>query len=174
LSTFLETLKERLVDAQRRMQIATSTLQSAQAQHQAITQELTSWSKAVEVETRREQSEMKVRAYDASLLSAASEASASTVTLPPATTGAPVPEPPKINKTEVVRELLRQHATGMKPVEVWKATKDKIPQRAYVYAVLKRLKDSDEVTIRRGKYFARMAVKPEETKPEQSSTTTVH
>jgi len=68
-----------------------------------------------------------------------------------------------VNKTELVRELLAQHPEGMTPGEVWTVLKNQIP-RAYVYSILKRLKDADEVIYqrRRKKYSLRVAPKPEE------------
>ena len=54
MSVFMDTLKARLTDSQRRLAEATRVLQQAQANHQMITQEVFGWQKAVEAETRKE------------------------------------------------------------------------------------------------------------------------
>jgi hypothetical protein len=71
-----------------------------------------------------------------------------------ALTGAIVP--PETNKTEMIREVLRQHTNGITPAQVWINVKDKVG-RNYVYSVLKRMKDKDEVKERRGKYYLQVA-----------------
>ena len=67
---------------------------------------------------------------------------------------------PEENKTQAVRDLLRQHPTGMTPVEIWKQLETKMSNRAYLYSVLKRLRDKGDARERRGKYF--LILKPEE------------
>ena len=58
-----------------------------------------------------------------------------------------------INKTEKVREILSEHEAGVTPAGIWTEVKDHFSTRAYLYAILKRLRDNDEVSIRRGKYL---------------------
>jgi hypothetical protein len=67
------------------------------------------------------------------------------------------------NKTELVRELLAQHPEGMTPAEIWHALRNHVA-RAYVYSILKRLKDADEIIYlrRRKKYSLRVVSKSEE------------
>jgi hypothetical protein len=57
------------------------------------------------------------------------------------------------NKTQAVRDLLRQHPTGMTPGEIWKALETKVSNRAYLYSVLKRLRDKGDAREKRGKYY---------------------
>jgi hypothetical protein len=57
------------------------------------------------------------------------------------------------SKTQAVRDLLRQHPTGMTPAEIWKQLEAKMSNRAYLYSVLKRLRDKGDARERRGKYF---------------------
>ena len=71
-----------------------------------------------------------------------------------------------ISKTEAVRELLREHPAGLTSPDLWKGFQIKVPntERAYLYSVLKRLRDKDEVMVRRGKYM--LKIKPSEIKGE--------
>jgi type II secretory pathway pseudopilin PulG len=57
------------------------------------------------------------------------------------------------NKTEAVRELLRQHPGGMAPNEIWKYLQSQIHNRVYLYSILSRLKDRGVVKEKRGKYY---------------------
>ncbi len=67
----------------------------------------------------------------------------------------------------MIRSVLRQHPNGITPAEIWREVKDNVG-RAYVYSVLKRLKDRKQVTERRGKYFLQIITKPEEGKESSS------
>jgi hypothetical protein len=64
------------------------------------------------------------------------------------------------SQTQAVRDLLRQHPAGMTPVEIWEQVGAKISSRAYLYSVLKRLREKGDAKERRGKYF--FISKPEE------------
>jgi hypothetical protein len=72
----------------------------------------------------------------------------------------------ELNKTEMIRDVLRRNPSGMTPAEVWKGLNGQI-DRAYVYSVLKRLKDRDQIAYRRKKYSLKtgLASKPEEGHP---------
>jgi hypothetical protein len=72
-----------------------------------------------------------------------------------------------VNKTNLIRDVLRQHPNGITPVEVWREVKGHI-ERNYVYSVLKRLKDSKQVSERRGKYYLQVMPKSEEDKEGNS------
>jgi hypothetical protein len=160
VSSFLDELKSRQMDAHRKFQISQQKLQQAQSEHQAIVVELTSWQNAVAAETRREQQE-----------SAASDASAVAGTDRPTLTTQPTDQSEsnhqEINKTGVIRDALRQHPAGIRPVELWKELKGQI-DRGYLYSVLKRLKDRKQVTEKRGKYYPQIISKTEESAKEQS------
>jgi len=145
MSEFLETLKLRMAEAQRRFQEAAGKLQAAQAESNAAAQEFTSWQKAVEVETRREATNQGI---------ATVEPPAATK---PVTTQDQGPGP-EINQTQLIRDVI-QNGNGLTPTEVWNAVKGDIGRRGYMYAVLGRLKDREEVTVRRGKYYPKI-VKP--------------
>jgi hypothetical protein len=151
MSQFLEQLKARLADSQQRLQSAQQALVKAQNEHQAVMQEYSSWQNAVSVETRREEATKHISAV-------------TTVEITPRiiSAGLSLPKPhvpaqePKaesdVNKTTLIREVLRQNPNGITPANLWRAVKDRIA-RPYVYSVLKRLKDRKQVTERRGKYF---------------------
>jgi len=157
VSTFLETIKLRLVETQRQHQEATVKFQKAQAEFQSIAQKLQSWQIAFQTETLREQAE-------------AAQAQGTTLQVTPAK---PMQNPAittiasaesqiggAVNKTEIIRQQLRQHPAGMTGKELWDAVKVQISYRPYVYSVLKRLRDKDEVILRRKKY--RLVPKPGE------------
>ena len=77
---------------------------------------------------------------------------------------------PEVNKTEKVRDALREHATGITPAQLWVEVKDFQVSRPYLYSVLKRLRDNDEVSVRRGgKYI----LKPKPTELEELTGTVI-
>lgn len=152
MSTVLESLKERLDAAKAR-------LLTAQQQHQATTVELQSatnehniWHNAVAIETREEEKRQAEQQKQQMVLPQVVPDSI-TITLTDddhlssaSDTG---------NKTELVRDILRKHATGITPGGLWIEVRDKISSRPYLYSILKRLRDKEEVSIRRGKYVLR-------------------
>ena len=147
MSQFLEELKVRSGDALKRLQAAQARTQAATAELQAVGQEYNSLQHLVNVETAKIQ-----------------QGAGQPITVPArvqATTPA-LSQTTETNKTEVIRELLRQHPTGMTPTDIWKEVKGQMAHRPYLYSILKRLKDKDEVTVRRGKYVAKMLPKSEE------------
>ncbi|MCU1335335.1 MAG: hypothetical protein JWO19_916 [Bryobacterales bacterium] len=191
MENFLDTLKARHVDAQQRLVEATERFKILQAEHTAVsakfqnanawyqylTAEVASWQKTIESETRRMEAQAKQAQQQATQ---ATPAAPATITQTPAA-AQPRPEATPeathesnasagdINKTELIRELLQQNSNGMTPAEVWRAVKEQIPRRSYVYSVLGRLKDRDQVSVnRRGKYFFRIP-KMEEMKPKENS-----
>jgi hypothetical protein len=165
MSQFLDMLKERLVDAQRRIQVTQVQLQQAQAHHQAMMQEVTSLQTLVSVETQREQLELQKRAQSQNQprpsTPPAAALPAPSATTPPAVT--PVVPHTEVNKAEIIREVLRQHPNGITPSELWAKVRDQV-ERPYIYAVLKRMKDKKQVTERRGKYYLPLTPKSEEGK----------
>jgi hypothetical protein len=154
VNAFMETLKARQQDAQKRMVAAQQKLAIAQAEFNAVSQEANSWNVALMTETRREQQE-------------AAAAQAATQVGPPvpwteASQPATFPPAPDVNKTELVRAVLRQHPAGITPTEIWKELKMQVGN-AYIYSVLKRLKDREEITKKRGgKYCLKNQPQPEE------------
>ncbi|MHB8540070.1 MAG: hypothetical protein ACYDCD_03895 [Candidatus Acidiferrales bacterium] len=150
MSEFLEHLKARHAESQKRFLAKQAQLNSVNQEFQVVAQEFNAWQTLLNLETRKEQ--MAAVALTAPTVSPASAPSS------PAATS------PEVNKTEIVRELLRQHASGMTPSEIWKQEqiKTQFPHRAYLYSVLKRLKDRGDITEKRGKYCFKFSTKPEE------------
>jgi hypothetical protein len=65
----------------------------------------------------------------------------------------------EINKTNLIRDAIRQHP-GASPADLWDAVKEQV-SRTYLYSVLKRLKENDEVMVRRKRYYFKELSKPE-------------
>ncbi len=147
MSQFLEELKIRLVDSAKRLQAAQQKTAIAQAELQAVTQEYNSLQHLANVEAARNQQ---------------SAGTPITVNVTSRIVQPALPQASETNKTETIRELLRQHPTGMTPTDIWKEVKDQMAHRPYLYSILKRLKDKDEVTVRRGKYVMKIMPKADE------------
>jgi hypothetical protein len=178
-SALLEELRTRHRVAQARLQEATQAFQesqqaqaAAQAAFQkaqqalsAAQQQMHGWTVALvtveaeEVERRQASHASQVQPTTAPAPAEPAPSSIGTVE---------IAEP--VGKTEIIRDLLRQHPQGMTPTEIWGQVRDRFKHRAYLYNVLKRLTDREELSVRRGKYSFRIA--PPEVKLEE--VTTVH
>jgi len=147
MGDFLETLKARAAEAQERANIAKQALDTAQAVYAKAAGEAASWTNALQAELRRAVQQEKIdEATGIPDLSSSIQA-------------------PEINKTEIVRDALRGRPTGLTPGDVWRLVRDDIPNRAYVYSVLNRLKARDQVTVRRGKYY----IKPKQDSEQEGT-----
>lgn len=151
MSDFLEQLKLRLDEAQRRHQIAAQRLQIAQQEHMVATQDYASWQNAVRVETLREQQQQQVQQQPPGT---------EVVTPINALENAPTNRE-EISKTDLIRQMLQQHPEGLRPTDLWKQLGNQLKYRAYLYSVLKRLRDKGEVCEKRGKYFLKIVQKME-------------
>jgi len=188
MTTLLEMLRERLPTMQKRAQEATETFQSTQRTHQVLTQqlqatqaeyatcmqELNSLQILIGAEIKRMAAEQALEKANTGMV----ELSAVVVATSDASAGLQPPdkdekpddgESVETNKTEAIRNMLRAHPGGLTPVEIWRSVKDQIPRRSYVYSVLGRLKDRDQVTWRRGKYFFRATAKSEDLKNQDQN-----
>lgn len=157
MSAVLDGLKERLEVAKARLATAQQQYQAAGMELQAATNDHSIWSAAVAIEMREEEkrlSEAEEKQIPMNLPD---------LKLRPVTS-IPVPEldqmksvdaPEAVNKTGLVREMLREHSTGISPTDLWTELKGQLSSRAYLYSILKRLRDKDEVFIRRKKYVLR-------------------
>ncbi len=163
MSEFLETLKIRMTDAQRRLQVAQANLQRAQVEHGAVMAEFSSWQNAVAVESRKEE-QAKIIQANIQLPVKPTPITQPSTTVNVAAQSQSTPSSTDVNKASLIREVLRQHPNGITPVEVWRAVKDRQVDRAYVYSVLKRLKDKKQALQRRGKYVLVVEAKAEEAK----------
>jgi hypothetical protein len=119
-------LKERLVEAQKAFEEEKARFAKAQAAWQSANNLVLACQRLLDEEQHRQQG------------------------------SAPTPEPTDDvaeNKTDLVRNALREHASGMTPGELWSAVSGQIAHRPYLYSILKRLKDKSQVAKRRGKYY---------------------
>src|SRR5436309_1135390 len=132
MSQFIEELKARMAEALKRLQAAQQRSQAAQAELQAVSQEYNSLQHLINVEVSRNPE----------------SAGPITVNVESRIAQPALPQTSETNKTETIRELLRQHPTGMTPTDIWREVKDQMAHRPYLYSILKRLKDKDEVTVR--------------------------
>jgi hypothetical protein len=126
----LEYLKAGFEDAQKRFQVAQQKMQVMQAEFNLIAQEFNAWQTLL----RAEQAKLNPVGPQIAVL-----------------------EPPKAknesNQTDAVRELLKQRPGGMTPSDIWKEIGSGLSNRAYLYSVLKRLRDKGDAIERRGKYY---------------------
>ncbi len=156
MPTILEEIQARVAQAQQVLTEATQRFQVAQQALQKAQSDFNVWNAALGIETREEQ----LRTATAKENQLPMNLSQSTSEPDDSISSAPAPE--SVNQTEVVRELLRQHPTGMTPTEIWKEVSGQFKYRAYLYSVLKRLRDRDEVVMRRKKY----ALRPQQEAPQ--------
>jgi hypothetical protein len=159
MSEFLENLKARHAEAQKRFLAKQAHLNAVNAEYQTVAQEFNAWQTLLTLETRKEQGDNTVN------VSATVVVSPQRPSLPsstPSNTGTAA----EVNKTEIVRDLLRQNSSGLTPTEIWRQVKTQIPHRPYLYSVLKRLKDRGDVTEKRGKYLFKFSPKVGEAKEQ--------
>jgi hypothetical protein len=173
MSDFLDKLKSDMQEAHARFQTAQQKFNAAQAESQAAQQRLAAAQAAfglaaAEFQAHQTLIAMHVR-KEQQTATGTTPAAAIRVTAPatppalPAggTAGQnPAASQPTTddnksdgNKTQAVRDLLRQHPAGMTPDEIWKALETKVSNRAYLYSVLKRLRDKGDARAKRGKYY---------------------
>jgi hypothetical protein len=147
INALVELLRKRREEAQQRFQMAQQKFAIAQGELQAAQQELNSYAYAFSNETRKLQmEEIAVQAAK----QAGPPAPSRTDTVNGTTEIASMPDI-HMSKTALVRGVLQQNPNGIAPTDICKALKNQVAS-AYVYSVLKRMKDRDEVTKKRGKY----------------------
>jgi hypothetical protein len=152
MSEFLENLKRGMQEAQLKFQAAQQRQVAANAEFQAAAQEFNAWQTLVAATTRKEMRTAAPAALPAATPAAVTVSAQATVS-PNVAAQLAASGKPEGNKTNTVRELLRQHPAGMTPLEIWKQVESQMTNRAYLYSVLKRLKDRGDARERRGKYF---------------------
>ncbi len=147
----LEELKIRLAAAQARHANAQARLQATQGEFNAATQNLNVWANAVNIEAAEEAARASEAAKDQMPINL--QMPTSSVAEAAANEDSSTDEEP-INKTEFVRDLIRV-SQGITSDAIWKAFHQAAPNgsKNYLYSVLKRLRDKDEISQRRGKYF---------------------
>ena len=138
---------------------AQAELQKAQQAFAVAQQQFVGWSTAYSA----------VMAEEAARKQAAEQAQLQLPNTPtPAPLAVQVPQPEPVqagdqkSKTDVIRDLLRQNPQGLTPTEIWSQVHEQFKYRAYLYSVLKRLTDREELRLSRGKYAFRIV--PQEVK----------
>jgi hypothetical protein len=167
MTNFFEELKIRHAEAQKRLQAAQQEAQAVQTRFQAIAQEFNSLQLLLNVEAAKEENKPSEDKTAQAAIPNANRVIIRTVGMVPQAASVQTALPLVAeNKTEMIRELLRQYPGGITPTELWKQVKTRMTHRAYLYSILKRLKDKGEVMIRRGKYIAKIMPKHEEEKEQ--------
>jgi len=174
----LEELQARHREAQVRLQDTTQAFQMAQQAHATATatlqktqqalataqQQFHGWNTAVSTVAAEIAAQQEaVRASQPEL--PIPNSAPAVQPIPTASVPIEAAEPP--NKTDMIRELLVHHPQGMAPTEIWSHVRDQFKHRAYLYNVLKRLTDREELCLRRGKYMIRIV--PQATKEETAT-----
>ena len=176
LSDVLEGLKERFEVAKARLTAAQKRNAETVAELAAATTEHNIWYHAVNLETK-EQERLAAEANKKQMPLPEILIQPRPITAREANTSGPSEsqtdstvsqESPK--QTEIVRDALRLHPTGMTPADIWEKHKKEISSRPYLYSILKRLRDKDEVALRRGKYI----FKPKPVEPKTGAGMEVH
>lgn len=175
MPTILEEIKVRLTEAQKQLTEATQALTAAQQKHQIAQHNFNIWNAAIQIETREEQARQTAAQENQEKLPLANNhptPSATAQTSTAINNGHTVStdtsdEQEGPNKTDIVRNLLRQHPTGMTAIDLWKSVSSEFKHRPYLYSVLKRLRDKNEISKRRNKYYLTAIVKTEEEKEHQ-------
>jgi hypothetical protein len=160
MTKILDELQARVADSKVRLDAATKTFQIAQAAFQQAQQDHSIWTSAWQAEVREVQrqaaiaiekqlplptnSEPEIEDFVDDIIDAVEDGSGST------------------NKTDTVRDLLRRHPAGMSAIDIWAEVRSDFKHRPYLYSVLKRLRDREEIIKRRGKYCLKLIPKAEE------------
>jgi hypothetical protein len=167
-SALLEELRSRHHDAQVRLQEAQQIFQTTQAAQAKAQAEFQKAQQAFVVAQQQfhgwNTAYTAVMAEETARKQAAGQAQLplpNTAQPTPIAAPAALPEPVQAgeqkSKTDVIRDLLRQNPSGMTPTEIWSQVHGQFKYRAYMYSVLKRLTDREELCVRRGKYAIRLA-----------------
>jgi hypothetical protein len=168
-SSLLEELRQRQHTAQIRLKEASdifqasqqalataqATFQKSQAALSLAQQQMQGWSIALVTVEAEEAERLQVKNEKQLDLPAVSE---TPETQPPTS---PLQQPEGAaeagGKTEMIRDLVRQHPQGITATEIWSHVQDRFNHRAYLYNILKRLTKNGEFSERKGKYVSRIA-----------------
>ncbi|HEV2132990.1 MAG TPA: hypothetical protein VGR47_01885 [Terracidiphilus sp.] len=159
MQSILEEIQKRISDSERRVNEAGKQLQTADKAYNAAVSELQVWRSAFDAEIHAQQEAKSMQGVLIGM----------EPLLPPAPDN--IEYPPEqsetaidpmasvqaggLNKTELIRSLLRENPAGLTPPQIWERVAGQFKHRPYMYSVLKRLKDHDEVVTRRNKYLLR-------------------
>jgi hypothetical protein len=163
MPNILEELRNRILEAQSRLTETGRKLQLAQRAHEIASNDVAVWRAAFDSENREQQSRQEAAIASQPVFEGFVSQVEQIAQTPPdneiATSAEAPPASPSEttnpNKTEIIRALLRQHPTGLTPPQIWLQVGEQFKHRPYMYSVLKRLKDRDEISFRRNKYVIR-------------------
>jgi hypothetical protein len=160
-------------EAQKRLGQAQEHLQMAQVEQQQATQEVIGWQMAFQAEMKRSGTPLPTDAKNSMIAGAVPSVMTDQHSSNPNRNGTQrqwvIVPPTKADesKTQTVRDLIAQHPAGITPSELWNQLAGRIAHRPYLYSILKRLKDKEEVVVRRGKYL--LKAKPPQEGAKQES-----
>ena len=155
MTKIIDELQVRVAESKERLDKADKEFKLAQVAFQTAQQDHNVWNLALQAETRDEQRKAAVATEQQMPLSGI-------VRSEPAAAIDQSPDNAEIsNKTDAVRSLLKQHPAGMSAVDIWNEVRSQFPHRPYLYSVLKRLRDRQEIVKRRNRYCLTALTKPE-------------
>jgi hypothetical protein len=165
MATFLEMMKDYVETARMRLGAAEQAHKESAAELQAAASDFAIWNNAYTL-AQKEREKWQAEARETQLPMDLPGVAEAKDTAKDDASEEPVSQP-EINKTDKVREVLGLHVSGITPAQLWGAVKVFDVSRPYLYSVLKRLRDNDEVSVRKGgKYVLKpkpvIEVKPEE------------
>lgn len=172
MTKIIEELQARVADSKSRLDAATRDFQVAQGVFQQAQQNFNIWNGALQIELRDEQRRAAAAAENQLPLPTAPQIHKSAATQEAGLkqqedfTDAPVDlvddARENFNKTASVRNLLSHHPAGMTAVDIWNEVRADFKHRPYLYSVLKRLRDREEIIKRRNKYCLKLIPKAQE------------
>ena len=154
MSEYLERLKADLAEAHKVFTEAQQKMQGYQSTFQAAATNFQSYQRIVAIQQAKEAREQQQNANATGTPTVTQSAAAPT-------TPQVKPNAQEVNKTQLVRDALRQHP-GASPAELFDLVREHVG-RAYLYSVLKRLRKDEKVTVKGKKYFLNEPPKPEGT-----------
>jgi hypothetical protein len=172
MAKILGELQARVIEARKRLDEANATLNAAQQAQITANHNFNVWSMAALAEAREEQlkqaeaSEQQLPLPTPKLETL--ETFSDIADLAEVLADQSANDIEALSKTDSVRELLRRHPAGMTAVDIWNEVSADFKHRPYLYSVLKRLRDRDEVVMRRKRYYLKLANKVGEAKEQES------
>lgn len=171
MSMILEELQVRVADSKVRLDAASKTFQVAQLAFQQAQQDHSVWNAALLAEQRDEQRRAAAAIENQLPLPTSGENKNQVEREPLPWERDDIPDladerADHFNKTDAVRDLLRLHPAGMTAVDIWNEVRDEFKHRPYLYSVLKRLRDREEIVKRRNKYCLKSTPRTEEVREQ--------
>src|ERR1039458_4090243 len=132
MAKILEEIQTRLGEAQKQLADTTQALTIAQQKQQTAQHSFNVWVAAAQLEQRDEQLRQAAATEKQSVLPLPATRPEPSASIPPIPIEQPVDASEGPNKTDVVRNLLKQHPTGMSAVDIWKEVGAQFKHRPYL------------------------------------------